>query len=99
MSGAKFPSELLAPQRIVSSIQWRAPRRSSFPEANGTTIAVSYLACRLLSVSRSIFEPKLCKGGNSYEKVHTIWNIGSESFGIAYWIVGDGSDGWPGLPG
>jgi hypothetical protein len=57
------------------------------------------MACRLQFVSRSIFKAKLCKGGNSYEKVHSIWNIGSESFGIAYGIVGDGSDGWPRLPG
>ena len=64
MSGAKFPSELLAPLRIVSPIQQRSrPISSSFREANGTTIAVSCLACMLQFVPRSAFEAKLCKGG------------------------------------
>ena len=40
-----------------------APTRSSFREANGTTIAVSGLACMLQFVPRSVFEAKLCKGG------------------------------------
>jgi hypothetical protein len=32
------------------------------------------------------------KEENSYEKIHSIWNIGSESFGNAIGIVGAGSD-------
>jgi hypothetical protein len=95
MSGAKFSSVSIV---TVNSMAL-APLKMSFHEANGTNIAVSGLACRLQFVSRSIFKAKLCKGGNSYGKVHSIWNIGSESFGIAYGIVGDGSDGWPRLPG
>jgi hypothetical protein len=41
-------------------------------------------------------EAKLCKGGSNNEKIHSIWNIGFESFRITSWIVGDGSDRWPG---
>jgi hypothetical protein len=67
---------------------------------DGTSIAIPGLACILQFVSWSVFEAKLCKGGNSNEKIHSIWNIGSESFRIAFGIVGSGSDGWPaGLPG
>jgi hypothetical protein len=32
------------------------------------------------------------KEENSYEKIHSIWNIGSEPFRIAFGIVGAGSN-------
>jgi hypothetical protein len=41
-------------------------------------------------------EAKLCKGGSNNERIHSIWNIGFESFRITSWIIGDGSDRWPG---
>jgi hypothetical protein len=37
------------------------------------------------------------KEENGYEKIHSIWNIGFESFRITFGIISDGSDWWPGL--
>jgi hypothetical protein len=73
-----------------------------WPMNNGTAITIPDLACILQFVYRSIFETKnrnFAKEETGYEKIHSIWNIGSESFRIAFGIVGAGSDRWPGLPG
>jgi hypothetical protein len=52
---------------------------------------VWHASCSLnLGVS---LKQNFAKEENSYEKIHSIWNIGSESFRIAFRIVGAGSDG------
>jgi hypothetical protein len=57
------------------------------------------LACVLQLMFRSIFGANFAKEENSYEKIHSIWNIGSESFRITSGVVGDGSNWWTGVSG
>jgi hypothetical protein len=91
MSAAKFPS---------GSIHWRSP----IPEVHFVKLMVRPLRFQIWHAYCILYlgvslKQNFAKEENSYEKIHSIWNIGSESFRIAFGIVGAGSDGWPGLPG